>query len=78
MKMDNEKPVERRRSKKMANLHLRVFPLGPISKPTKLISGCSSCGIITLSETRVIGGLLKVLTIYYFNVLKYFEDLTKL
>ena len=36
---------------------LRVFPLGPIRRPTKLISGCSSWGIITLSFTLVIGGL---------------------
>ena len=31
--------------------------LGPMSSPTKLISGYSSCGIITLSLTRVAGGL---------------------
>ena len=36
---------------------LSVFPLGPISKPTKLMSGCSSWGIITLSFTLVTGGL---------------------
>lgn len=30
---------------------------GPISSPTKLISGYSSCGIITLSLTLVAGGL---------------------
>ena len=34
-----------------------VFPLGPISKPTKLISGYSSWGIMTLSLTRTTGGL---------------------
>lgn len=31
--------------------------LGPMRSPTKLISGYSSCGIITLSLTRVAGGL---------------------
>lgn len=35
----------------------RVLPRGPISSPTKLMSGCSSWGIITLSLTRITGGL---------------------
>lgn len=39
------------------NLHFNVFPRGPIRRPTKLMSGCSSWGIITLSCTRIIGGL---------------------
>lgn len=34
-----------------------VLPRGPISKPTKFMSGCSSCGISTLSLTRITGGL---------------------
>lgn len=38
---------------------LEVTHLGPMSSPTKLISGYSSCGIITLSLTRVAGGLRK-------------------
>ena len=29
----------------------------PIRSPTKLISGCSSCGIITLSDTFTVGAL---------------------
>ncbi len=33
---------------------------GPIRSPTKLISGYSSWGIITLSLTRVAGGLRKI------------------
>uniref|UniRef100_A0A147BUT5 Secreted protein n=1 Tax=Ixodes ricinus TaxID=34613 RepID=A0A147BUT5_IXORI len=36
---------------------LSVFPRGPMSSPTKLMSGCSSCGIITFSLTRISGGL---------------------
>ena len=38
-------------------LPFNVFPRGPINNPTKLMSGYSSCGIKTLSLTRVIGGL---------------------
>jgi len=34
-----------------------VLPRGPISSPTKLISGCSSCGMLTRSLTRINGGL---------------------
>jgi len=34
-----------------------VFPRGPISSPTKLISGCASCGMCTLSFIRINGGL---------------------
>lgn len=34
--------------------------LGPMRSPTKFISGYSSCGIITLSLTRVAGGLGKI------------------
>ena len=40
----------------------KVFPLGPINKPTKFISGYSSWGIITLSLTRTTGGLEKEIT----------------
>lgn len=39
------------------SIFFRVLPRGPISRPTKLISGYSSCGIITLSLTLVAGGL---------------------
>lgn len=45
------------KSKMKINSHFSVFPRGPINKPTKLISGWSSCGIITLSLTRMMGGL---------------------
>ncbi len=38
---------------------LSVFPRGPMSSPTKLISGWRSCGIITLSETFTAVGLKK-------------------
>lgn len=41
------------------SIAFRVLPRGPISKPTKFISGCCSCGIRTLSLTRVTGGLRK-------------------
>jgi hypothetical protein len=34
-----------------------VFPRGPIKSPTKFISGCSSCGIHTLSLSLMFGGL---------------------
>ena len=34
-----------------------MLPRGPISKPTKFISGCSSCGMNTLSMILVGGAL---------------------
>ena len=36
---------------------LSVFPLGPMISPMKLISGWPSWGIITLSDTLIIGAL---------------------
>ena len=39
------------------SMFLSVLPRGPISSPTKLISGCSSCGMLTRSLTRINGGL---------------------
>lgn len=39
------------------SMAFNVFPRGPIRRPTKFISGCSSCGIMTLSDTFTTGGL---------------------
>lgn len=41
------------------SIAFNVFPRGPINSPTKLMSGCSSCGISTLSLTRITGALFK-------------------
>lgn len=38
-------------------MFLKMFPLGPISSPKKLISGYSSCGLTTLWLTHVAGSL---------------------
>lgn len=39
------------------SIAFNVFPRGPINNPTKLMSGCCSCGINTLSLTRTTGAL---------------------
>ena len=36
---------------------LRVLPLGPMMRPMKLMSGWLSWGIITLSDTLIVGAL---------------------
>jgi hypothetical protein len=56
---------------------LRVLPRGPINSPTKFMSGCSSCGMNTLSVILVDGGLSKAYSFQWYKCYYYQTFLPK-